>query len=214
MIGLSAYYRIEQRKRKTAMSFGVQSMSVENEHWYYGTATRKEIVLINIREERPEDIVAIRRVNIEAFGRPHEANLIESLRANAGILLSLVATLGDEVVGHILYSAVIEGSGKKKIAGAGLGPIAVLPTYQRRGVGTKLIEFGTMRLKESGCPFVVVLGHTAYYPRFGFRPARDYGLKCEWSVPDNAFMALVLDESKIRELPGSVKYRQEFASVV
>jgi hypothetical protein len=68
MIGLSAYYRIEQPKRKTAMSFGVQSMSVENEHWYYGTATRKEIVLINIREERPEDIVAIRRVNIEAFG--------------------------------------------------------------------------------------------------------------------------------------------------
>jgi putative acetyltransferase len=214
MIGLSAYYRIEQRKRKTAMSFGVQSMSVENEHWYYGTATRKEIVLINIREERPEDIVAIRRVNIEAFGRPHEANLIESLRANAGILLSLVATLGDEVVGHILCSAVIAGSGKKKIAGAGLGPMAVLPTYQRRGVGTKLIKFGTMRLNLSGCLFIVVLGHPDYYPRFGFRPASDYRLKGEWSVPDNTFMALILDESKISDLSGFAKYRQEFSSVV
>jgi putative acetyltransferase len=92
--------------------------------------------------------------------------------------------------------------------------MAVLPEYQRRGIGTKLIEFGTTRLKQSGCPFIVVLGHTDYYPRFGFRPASDYGLKCEWSVPDNAFMALALDESKIGCLSGLAKYRAEFSSVV
>jgi putative acetyltransferase len=170
--------------------------------------------LINIREERPEDIATIRRINIKAFGRPLEANLVEMLRTNDGILLSLVATYGGQVAGHILYSPVTAGSGEKKIAGAGLGPMAVLPEYQRRGVGGKLIEFGITRLKQSGCPFLVVLGHVDYYPRFGFRPASDYGLKCEWRVPDNAFMALALDESKIRGASGLIKYRAEFSSVV
>ncbi len=171
-------------------------------------------MLINIREERPEDIAMIRGVNIEAFGRSQEANLIEMLRTNGGILLSLLATNEDQIVGHILYSAVTVGSGERKIIGAGLGPMAVLPEYQRRGIGTKLIEFGTTRLKQSGCPFIVVLGHADYYPRFGFRPASDYGLKCEWSVPDNAFMALALNESKIRDLSGLAKYRAEFSSGV
>jgi putative acetyltransferase len=170
-------------------------------------------MLINIRQEQPEDIAAIRSLNIEAFGRPQEANLIEMLRTSGGILLSLVAANEDQIVGHILYSPVTVGSGEKKIAGAGLGPMAVLPEYQRRGIGAKLIEFGTKRLKQSGCPFIVVLGHAEYYPRFGFRAASEYGLKCEWNVPDNAFMALVLDESKISGLSGLAKYQGEFSSV-
>jgi putative acetyltransferase len=170
--------------------------------------------LIIIREERPEDIAAIRCVNLESFGRPQEANLIEMLRTNGGILLSLVATYDSQVIGHILYSPVTAGFSEKKIGGAGLGPMAVLPKYQRQGVGGKLIEFGITRLKQSGCPFIVVLGHADYYPRFGFRPASDYWLKCEWSVPDNAFMALVLDESKIRDLSGLAKYRAEFSNIV
>jgi putative acetyltransferase len=170
--------------------------------------------LIKIREERAEDIATIRRINIEAFGRPLEANLVEMLRTNGGVLLSLVATYGGQVAGHILYSPVTAGSGEKKITGAGLGPMAVLPEYQRRGIGGKLIEFGVKRLRQSGCPFIVVLGQADYYPRFGFRPASEYGLKCEWSVPDNAFMALALDESKIEGLSGLAKYRAEFSSVV
>jgi putative acetyltransferase len=170
--------------------------------------------LIKIREERAEDIATIRRINIEAFGRPLEANLVEMLRTNGGVLLSLVATYGGQVAGHILYSPVTAGSGEKKITGAGLGPMAVLPEYQRRGIGGKLIEFGVKRLRQSGCPFIVVLGQADYYPRFGFRPASEYGLKCEWSVPDNAFMALALDESKIGGLSGLAKYRAEFSSVV
>jgi putative acetyltransferase len=169
---------------------------------------------MNIHKEQPEDIAVIRGLNVEAFGRPQEADLIEMLRTNGGVLLSLVATNEDQIVGHILYSPVTVGSGEKKITGAGLGPMAVLPEYQRRGIGAKLIEFGTMRLKQSGCPFIVVLGHAEYYPRFGFRPASEYGLKCEWNVPANAFMAVVLDESKIRGLSGFAKYRGEFSSVV
>jgi putative acetyltransferase len=92
--------------------------------------------------------------------------------------------------------------------------MAVRRAYQRRGIGSKLIEFGTARLREEGCPFIVVLGHADYYPRFGFRPASEYGLKCEWIVPANAFMALALDESKIRDVSGLARYRAEFLSVV
>jgi putative acetyltransferase len=169
---------------------------------------------INIREERSEDAPAIRRVHIEAFGRPLEANLVEVLRNNGGVQLSLVAIYDGQIAGHILYSPVTAGPSEKRIAGAGLGPMAVLPEYQRRGIGTKLIKFGTMRLNLSGCPFIVVLGHADYYPRFGFRPASDYGLKCEWSVSDDTFMALILNESKISDLSGFAKYRQEFSSVV
>jgi len=171
-------------------------------------------MLIDIREERPEDISTIRSVNVEACGRAQEANLVETLRTNGGILLSLVATNQDQIVGHILYSSVTAASSEKQIAGAGLGPMAVRPAYQRRGIGSKLIEFGTARLREEGCPFIVVLGHADYYPRFGFRPASEYGLKCEWIVPHNAFMVLVLDEAMIRDVSGLVEYRAEFSSVV
>ena len=171
-------------------------------------------MLIDIREERPEDIPTIRSVNVEAFGQAQEAKLVETLRTNGGILLSLVATNQDQIVGHILYSPVTVGTGEKKITGAGLGPMTVRPAYQRRGIGSNLIEFGTTRLRQGGCPFIVVLGHADYYPRFGFRPASEYGLKCEWIVPDNAFMALALDESKIRDVSGLARYRGEFLSVV
>jgi len=171
-------------------------------------------MLIDIREEQPEDTTTIRSVNIEAFGRPQEANLVETLRTNGGVLVSLVATNEDQIVGHILYSPVTVASGEKKITGAGLGPMAVRPAYQRRGIGSKLIEFGTTRLRQGGCPFIVVLGHADYYPRFGFRPASDYELTCEWNVPDNAFMALALNEAIIRDVSGLVEYRAEFSSVV
>jgi putative acetyltransferase len=95
-------------------------------------------MLINIREERAEDIATIRRVNVEAFGQPREANLIELLRTNGGILLSLVATYKGQVAGHILSSPVTAGAGEKKIVGAGLGPMAVLPEHQRSS-GTRLL---------------------------------------------------------------------------
>jgi putative acetyltransferase len=171
-------------------------------------------MLTDIREEQPEDISTIRSVNIEAFGRPQEANLVETLRTTGGILLSLIAINEKQIVGHILYSQVTVGSGQKKVTGAGLGPMAVRPPYQRRGIGSNLIEFGTTRLRQGGCPFIVVLGHADYYPRFGFRRAIDYGLRCQWNVPDNAFMALALNEAIIRDVSGLVEYRAEFSSVV
>src|SRR5262249_5775903 len=150
-------------------------------------------VFIKIRYETPEDVVAIRDLNDRAFGQDQESNIVYSLRSNGAVLLSLVAMSEGQVVGHIMYSPVSVGD----VTGAGLGPMAVLPEYQRRGIGSKLIEAGNRELKDRGCPFVVVVGHANYYPRFGFRPARAYGIRCEWELPDDVFMLLILDPSKM-----------------
>lgn len=164
---------------------------------------------VEIREERPEDLAAIREVNKRAFGQDHEANLVDALRANGASLLSLVATLEGEVVGHILYSSATIGG----VAGAGLAPMAVLPEHQSRGIGGKLIAAGTQKLKSAGLPFIIVLGHHTYYPRFGFQPAINFGITCEWDVPPEAFMLLILDQTQMQGISGLAKYRHEFSTV-
>jgi len=166
--------------------------------------------VIEIREEHADDIAAVRDLNRRAFGQDQESNIVDALRANGAALLSLVATLNDQVVGHIMYSPVsIEGN----VTGAALGPMALLPEHQRQGIGSKLIETGNQKLKDAGYPFITVVGHADYYPRFGFRPAGEHGIKCEWDVPDDVFMLLVLDEAKTEGVSGLAKYRHEFSSV-
>jgi putative acetyltransferase len=166
-------------------------------------------VVIEIRNERPDDIPAIRDVNERAFGQDEEANIVDALRSNGAAWLSLVATLKEQVVGHIMYSPAEVG----QLKGAGLGPMAVLPEHQRQGIGSKLIEAGNHQLKEVGCPFIVVLGHADYYPRFGFKPARPLGITCEWEVPDDVFMLLVLDPGQMQGVAGMARYRHEFLTV-
>jgi putative acetyltransferase len=167
----------------------------------------------SIREEGPGDVPAIRRVNEEAFGQPQEARLVAELRANEGVLLSLVALVDDQVAGHILYSPVRLGEGDAEVRGAGLGPMAVLPAFQGMGVGSKLVTEGNERLRRAGCAFIVVLGHPRYYRRFGFVPASRHGVRCQWDVPDEAFMLLVLDPAKFTPDPGVARYRDEFLTV-
>jgi putative acetyltransferase len=91
--------------------------------------------------------------------------------------------------------------------------MAVIPEYQRQGIGSKLVIAGNEKLKDTGCPFVIVVGHASYYPRFGFNPASRRGITCEWEVPDDVFMLLVLDEAKMQNVSGLAKYRHEFSSV-
>jgi putative acetyltransferase len=99
-----------------------------------------------------------------------------------------------------------------KLEGAALGPMAVLPECQRQGIGSKLVEAGNRKLKDAGRPFIIVVGHADYYPRFGFRPASEHGIKCEWEVPDDVFMLLVLDQAKMEGVSGLAGYRHEFSS--
>ena len=162
--------------------------------------------MIQIREERSDDVAAIRDVNDRAFGQDQEGRIVDALRANGAAMLSLVATLDERVVGHIMYSPVRIGD----VTGAGLGPMAVLPEHQNQGIGSALVRSGNERIAQAGSPFIVVLGHVSFYPRFNFQPARKFGITCEWSVPDEVFMALALDEQKMRGVTGVARYRTEF----
>lgn len=164
---------------------------------------------IEIREERAEDIAAIRDVNNRAFLQDHEGRIVDALRANGAALLSLVATVDGQVVGHIMYSPLSIGA----VTGAALGPMAVVREHQKQGIGSKLVQAGNLKLKDAGWPFIIVLGHANFYPRFGFKPARPCGITCEWEVPDDVFMVLVLDQEKMSGVSGLAKYRHEFSTV-
>ena len=166
--------------------------------------------MITIRREEPEDQTSVRHVNERAFGREDEANLVDALRAGNKALLSLVATRNDRVIGHILFSAVTIEPGKENFRAAGLAPMAVLPEFQRQGVGSLLIKIGLDECKRAGIEGLVVLGHPNYYPRFGFIPASRYGIKCEFNVADEAFMAMELREGAFQNRQGTAKYQPEF----
>lgn len=163
--------------------------------------------MVEIREEKPTDEQAIRAVNHAAFGGSQEAQIVDALRSNHGVLLSSVALVGDRVVGHLLLSPLTVGS----LTGAALGPMAVHPAYQRRGIGSALVTSAISHLRDRDCPFVVVIGHPAFYPRFGFQPAAPFGLICEWPVPADTFMVAVLSDTIIDRLTGRIEYRPEFS---
>lgn len=162
-----------------------------------------------IRTERDNDEAAIHRVNVSAFETPAEADLVDALREHAAPIISLVAEDGEAVVGHIMFSPVSLSS-HPALAVMGLAPVAVTPTHQRQGVGSALIRAGLERCKAIGCSAVVVLGHPAYYPRFGFLPASRFGLRCAYEVPDEAFMALELQPGALKGTSGLVHYHAAF----
>jgi len=169
--------------------------------------------VITIRPERPEDASRVRHVNEFAFGQPAEADLVERLQQACHDSLSLVAE-DDAVVGHVLFTPVVVESVGRRVVGMGLAPMAVLPDRQREGIGSQLVRRGLDILRGRACPFVVVVGHPEYYPRFGFEPASMHGLASQWEgVPDAAFMVLVLDVRAMAGVSGVAKYREEFDEV-
>ena len=169
--------------------------------------------MITIRPERPEDASQVRHVNELAFGQPTEADLVEKLRQACTDALSLVAE-DDTVVGHILFTPVVVESTGRRVLGMGLAPMAVLPDRQRQGIGSQLVRRGLDILRERGCPFVVLVGHPEYYPRFGFELCSVHGLTSQWEgIPDAAFMVLILDVHAMAGVSGVAKYREEFNEI-
>jgi putative acetyltransferase len=170
--------------------------------------------MVAVREETPADAEAIRRVNELAFGGAAEADIVEALRAAGAVTLSLVAcddptpAASDGVVGHVLFSPVTI-TGAERVEAVGLGPMAVVPGRQRRGVGGALVAEGIGRLRAAGHALVVVLGHAAYYPRFGFERASRYGIRWEHPCPDEAFMVLALAPGALARAAGVARYRPE-----
>jgi putative acetyltransferase len=166
---------------------------------------------MDIRTEKPEDLEAVRNINIVAFGRENEANLVDRLRG-IGSTFSFVAVQPDRIVGHLFFSLVaVEGKCSKNLSVLGLAPVAVIPNYQRQGIGTRLIREGLKECGRSGFQAVVVLGNPAFYSRFGFIPASRNSLRCEYDVPDEAFMVLELESGALQDCSPTVKYRSEFS---
>jgi len=168
--------------------------------------------MIEIRDERPEDYFAIRDVNVLAFGRSAEALLVERLRAANKAVISRVATIDQHVVGHILFSPVTVESAPTTFSGLGLAPMSVLPEFQNRGIGSKLVHDGLEACKGKGYDLVVVLGHINFYPRFGFLRASDHGLSNEYGALD-AFMVIELRQGALKAVGGLVKYAPEFQGI-
>jgi len=121
-----------------------------------------------VRRETPEDRQAVWHVNRAAFETTDEANLVDALRDGGYVEVSLVAEVGGEIVGHILFSRVTIVTTVGTVDALSLAPMAVLPEHQRQGIGSKLVESGLETCRQGGHRIVVVLGHPDFYPRFGF----------------------------------------------
>lgn len=169
---------------------------------------------ITIREEAAQDFAAIHEVEEQAFGQSDEADLVDALRQRGAVVLSLVALLDGQVVGHILFTPVSIESAVGTFSAIGLGPMAVSPLHQRRGIGSELVRRGLDNLRAAGHELVVVLGHPDYYPRFGFVPSVRYAIRSEYDVPDDVFMVLELRDGALeRQRGGLVRYQPEFGTV-
>ena len=142
------------------------------------------------------------------FPTEAESKLVNALRANGKVIISLVAANDDQVLGHILFSPV-STTPPSEAKGIGLAPVAVLPEVQSQGIGSGLIREGLRLCKELGYDYCVVLGNPKYYQRFGFEKASSFGLQNEYGV-DDAFM-IIHFSNRSDMADGLVNYAAEFA---
>jgi putative acetyltransferase len=158
--------------------------------------------------EDSEERSVIHSINQAAFGRPDEADLVDRLRTDGSVILSLVAVVEKRAVGHILFSRMWIETSSRPVAAAALAPVAVVPTYQRRGLGQLLIRNALDLLRDRDEQIVIVLGHPEYYQRFGFSSEKARAL--ESPFPPEAFMALELRPGALDGIRGKVRYPVAF----
>lgn len=160
-----------------------------------------------IRPELPADIPAIHTVLTTAFPTQEEAELVKTLRHNGKLNISLVAEEDGIVVGHIAFSPVTVNG---QPGGLGLAPVAVVPEFQSLGIGSQLVRDGLAAAKDQSADYAVVLGHSHYYPQFGFKVAKPLGIDNEFDA-DESFMIIELKPGKLPK-NGLVKYGPEFGA--
>jgi putative acetyltransferase len=162
-----------------------------------------------MRAERPHDAPAIRDVVRAAFAQDAEADLVAALRAEGYVRYAAVAEWNGQVVGHILLSDLPIVTSSGAVPALALAPLAVLPEFQRQGVGSALTRFALDACRHAGHRIVVVLGHPEYYPRFGFSAELARALESPYAGP--SFMALELEAGALAGVLGRVEYAPPFA---
>ena len=167
-----------------------------------------------IRRENENDFHEVNSLIKEAFNSNFEKELVEKIRKNPKHIneLSLIAEDTHEIAGHILFSEIVVKGETDHLGGLALAPLAVKPRYQNQGVGSALVHQGLLLAKALGYKFVVVLGHSDYYPKFDFKKASTFNIKCPFEVADEAFMALELTENSLANISGTVEYLPEFSN--
>jgi putative acetyltransferase len=165
---------------------------------------------INIREERPGDEPAIYRVNELAFGEDTEPKLVDALRDAGDYTLSLVAEIRGDVVGHVLFSPLYSEMGRLLPGGIALGPLAVLPDWQRQGVGSALVREGLRLCTEAGHHYCILLGSSRYYPRFGFEPATPHGIWSQFDALNKDLQLIELAPLGLDGFTGLIRFAPAF----
>ena len=170
---------------------------------------------MHIRPELKDDQAIIRTINEAAFNRTNEADIVDLLRERGKLPVSLLAVLedGQSPIGHIAFSPmVIEKNGAVITRGLCLGPIAILPEYQKQGIGSALLLEGLRVCKEENVDFVLLFGEPKFYSRFGFEKASNYNITNDFGV-DDPCQIIALREHALTGVSGKVVIADEFAEV-
>lgn len=163
------------------------------------------MVIVEENASQREQIAAIHRV---AFGGDSESEIVDKLRRDGLIAVSLVACDDSDVIGHILFSDLAISVDERAVKAAALAPLAVHPDHQRRGIGSRLVHAGLSLARDRRYEAVIVVGHPDYYPRFGFSSLLARKLAAPFS--GDAFMALELTPGSLSGARGAVHYPSAF----
>ena len=170
---------------------------------------------IQIRPELQSEYELVEKVNRDAFNRDEESLLVHKIRKTPNYIpeLSLVASKKDIVIGHIMFTKVRIINEDTEFPSIALDPMSVAPKYQKKHIGSQLVLAGLDAAKELGYPHVIVLGHENYYPKFGFVPAKTFGLLPSFDVPSTYFMARELTKDSLAKIKGFVVYDDVFSEL-
>lgn len=172
-----------------------------------------------IRQERADDYLRVEQVVEKAFQQVEmtdhtEHHLVKRIRQSDAFIpeLSLVAVFKetDEIIGHVLCSKITIKHESQNVNSLALAPVSVLPPYQHKGIGRSLIQTAIQIAKALQYESMIVLGHPAYYPKFGFEKTSKWDIQAAFDVPEEALMALELQEDALKGISGTIVYPNAF----